>query len=259
MAIEVFNRYETKFLLNIKQYYNIQKEIKRYMKLDEYNLKKEFYTISNIYYDTDDNYLIRKSLSKPLYKEKVRLRAYGVPSHNEKVFLELKKKYNSVVNKRRTSILIEEAENFIETGEKPCINSYMNEQVINELEYALNLYHLKPKAYIAYDRKAFFAVDDPNLRLTIDKNIRTRRDDLSLEAGDYGKLLLPYNTYLMEIKSTGGIPIWLANALSENQIYKTSFSKYGEEYKRFLENNLYQYKEEKKYAWFFNRFRNRCR
>lgn len=248
MSIEVFNRYETKFLLDIRAYYNIQREVLKHMRLDEYNQKKEFYTISNIYYDTNDNYLIRNSLSKPLYKEKLRLRAYGVPSANDKVFLEIKKKHNSIVNKRRTAILIDEAKDFIETGEKPTIKPYMNEQVINELEYAINLYSLKPKAYIAYDRKAFFAVDDPNLRLTIDTNIRTRRNDLSLEAGDYGEALLPYNVFLMEIKSAGGIPTWLTKALSDNQIYKTSFSKYGTEYTKFIEQNKGFYKEEKKYA-----------
>lgn len=248
MSIEVFNRYETKFLLDRKAYNNIQREISKHMRLDEYNLNKEFYTISNIYYDTEDDYLIRTSLSKPVYKEKIRLRAYGIPSAGDKVFLEIKKKFNKIVNKRRTSITIKDAKEFISTGVKPEAKAYMNEQVLNELKYAIDLYKLKPKAYIAYDRKAYFDVDDPNLRLTVDTNIRTRRYNLSLEAGDYGSRLLPAGVYLMEIKSAGGIPVWLTRLLSENGVFKTSFSKYGTEYTNYAENKNSIFKEDRKYA-----------
>ena len=41
--------------------------------------------------DTSDFYLIRKSLKRPIYKEKVRLRSYDIPSKNSNVFLEFKK------------------------------------------------------------------------------------------------------------------------------------------------------------------------
>lgn len=246
MAIEVFNRYETKFLLNREQLFNLQGEISKHMRLDEYNLNKEFYTISNIYYDTNDDFLIRSSLAKPLYKEKVRLRAYGVPKAEDKVFLEIKKKYNSIVNKRRTSIYIDDAKSFIAKGVKPELKPFMNEQVVNELEYTINFYNLMPKAYIAYDRKAYFGIDDPNFRLTIDTNIRTRRTDLRLEAGDFGNLLLSRGQYLMEVKTAGGIPDWLARALSENGVFKTSFSKYGTEYTKHITESLI-YRQEKAY------------
>lgn len=248
MAIEVFNRYEIKFLLNKNQLEKLKKEISKHMYLDEYNKNKEFYTISNIYYDTNDDYLIRNSLSKPLYKEKVRLRAYGVPKSDEKVYLEIKKKYNSIVNKRRTSILLDDAKSFIETGIKPKLKPFMNEQVLSELEYTIGLYNLMPKAYIAYDRRAYFGIADPDFRLTIDTNIRTRRYDLKLENGDYGELLLPRGQYLMELKTAGGIPEWIAGFLSENNIFKTSFSKYGTEYTKFINTILNDYQEEKRYA-----------
>jgi hypothetical protein len=218
------------------------------MKLDDYNLKKEFYTISNIYYDTENNDLIRRSLEKPKYKEKLRLRAYGVPSMQDKVYLEIKKKYNGIVNKRRSTLILNEAYDFVETMDKPEIKPYMNEQVINELEYALNLYNVSPKAYIAYDRKAFFGKDDPNLRVTIDTNIRTRRYDVALEKGSYGELLIDKDVFLMEIKTAGAMPTWLTKALSENEIYKTSFSKYGTEYKKYISDGYEPIKEVKLYA-----------
>lgn len=248
MSIEVFNRYETKFLLDANQYRNIKKEISKYMRLDEYNKNKEFYTISNIYYDTKDSQLIRKSLARPVYKEKVRLRGYGIPSKNDKVFLEIKKKFNKVVNKRRTSLYVREAEKFLDSGKKPNIKAYMNEQVLNELEYAINLYNLEPKAYIAYDRRAYFGIDDPSFRLTIDTNIRTRRYDLTLYAGDYGEHLLEPDTYLMEVKTSGGIPLWLTKLLSENKVYKTHFSKYGTEFTKYINDEYGTIEEERKYA-----------
>lgn len=237
MAIEVFNRNECKFLLNDDVYKSLSVKLQEYMDKDDYSKDDNFYTISNIYYDSEDNYLIRNSLMKPTYKEKLRLRAYGVPSENDKVYLEIKKKFNGVVNKRRTSIKLKEAYTFLSTSKKPEIQTYMNKQVINEIEYILKLYNVKPKLYLAYDRRAMFGKDNKELRITFDTNIRTRRYDLKLEAGDYGEQLLEKGKWLMEIKAEKNIPIWLAQLLSKYKVYKTNFSKYGKEYEKMLINN----------------------
>ena len=145
------------------------------MELDEYNKNHPFYTICNIYYDTEDNHLIRHSLSKPKYKEKLRLRGYGVPKQEDKVYLEIKKKVNGLVNKRRTKLVLSEAYEFAETRVKPEYKSYMNRQVLNEIDYILKLYKPVPKLYLAYDRKAFFGINNRDLRVTFDTNIRSRR------------------------------------------------------------------------------------
>lgn len=237
MAIEVFNRNEGKFIIDEAVYEEIQGKFLRYMELDEYNKTHEFYTISNIYFDTKDNHLIRTSLSKPKYKEKLRLRAYGVPKEDEKVFLEIKKKVCSLVNKRRTKLKLEEAYDFIKTGVKPELKDYMNKQVLDEIKYMLKLYALEPKLYLAYDRKAMFGKESRDLRITFDTNIRTRRYDLKLESGDHGEKLLEKGKWLMEVKAEKNIPLWLARLLSEYKIYKTSFSKYGKEYEKMLINN----------------------
>ena len=118
------------------------------------------------------------------------------------VFLEIKKKYRGLVNKRRTTLELGEAYDFIETGVKPELQDYMNGQVLNELEYCLNLYDLEPKVYIAYDRLAYFEKGNDDLRISFDTNIRTRRSDLSLESGDHGKRLLNSDVWLMEIKTS---------------------------------------------------------
>lgn len=234
MAIEVFNRYEHKYQMDTETYKKITNTILKHMEIDRFNTDGKLYTISNIYYDTLHNNLIRKSLQKPIYKEKLRLRAYGVPTLDSKVYMEIKKKVNGLVNKRRTTILLKDAYSFAKTGIKPKIEDYMNSQVINELDFFLNTHILSPKTIIAYDRLAFFEKGNPDLRVSFDTNVRTRREDLALELGDYGSPLLPEGIWLMEIKVSKNMPIWLVELLSQNKLYKTSFSKYGTEFKTNL-------------------------
>jgi SPX domain protein involved in polyphosphate accumulation len=234
MSIEVFNRYETKFLMSTQAYKKLTEIINKYMEKDEYNRDNDFYTICNVYYDTDNNDLIRTSLEKPVYKEKLRLRSYGVPGKGSKVFLEIKKKYKGIVNKRRSNLTLSEAKALVCGHIYPEKKDYMNMQVIDELYSFVNLYNVSPKVYIAYDRLAYKGIEDSSLRITFDTNIRTRRYDVALEKGDYGTQLLDKDVWLMEVKCSGAMPMWLVSALSECGVYKTSFSKYGTEYKRYL-------------------------
>jgi len=238
MGIEVFNRYEKKFMLNHATFQEIQRRFEEHMEMDEFNKANGIYTVSNIYYDTPDNELIYRSLAKPLYKEKLRLRAYGVPKSTAKGYLEIKKKYKGLVNKRRTSMTIEEAKAFIATGIKPEEKSYHNKQVINEIDFFIKRYTLQPALYIAYDRTAYFSKQSRDLRITFDNNIRTRRYDLTLEAGDHGDLLMDCEHHLMEIKAENTFPLWLSHMLAEMEIYPISFSKYGTEFKEYEQNNL---------------------
>lgn len=241
MAIEVFNRYEKKFLLDDKTYYKVVRRILEYMEPDAYNLEHEFYSISNIYYDTADDELIRRSLAKPVYKEKLRLRAYGAVTDTDKVFLEIKKKYNGLVNKRRTTFVLRDAYDYMaEENRKPeqqknFDQPYVNRQVLSEIDYFKKKYELFPKVYISYERKAYFGKEDKDFRVTFDTNIRSRRDDLFLEAGDYGKRLLPEGEWLMEVKIKDSMPLWFVRILSELSVYPVSFSKYGTEYQKYTE------------------------
>lgn len=229
MGIEVFNRYEKKFLLDEETYRKFNEAIAPYVSLDAYNQNDGFYTISNIYYDTISDELIRKSLEKPIYKEKLRLRAYGVPDKEDLVYLEIKKKFDGLVNKRRTNLQLEEAYAYLETKKMQQDQSYHNKQVLNEIQYIIDRYALEPAVYIAYDRKALFG---EGVRITFDTNIRTRRYDLKLEMGDYGEHLLEDGQWLMEIKAENAMPLWLTHLLAELKIFPTSFSKYGTEYQK---------------------------
>lgn len=236
MAIEVFNRYEHKYILDRETFNKVLEVMDKYMELDPYNVNHTPYTISNIYFDTPDDYLIRTSLSKPEYKEKLRLRAYGIPKEASMVYLEIKKKFKGMVNKRRTALRLDEAYGFVKTGTLTQPKKYMNKQVLKEIEYFLKIYNLSPKLYIAYDRIAYFERDNDALRISFDMNIRSRRYDLNLEDGDYGDKLLSDDVYLMEIKTSLAKPLWLVQMLSELCIKRQSFSKYGTEYMNLLNN-----------------------
>ena len=234
MAIETFKRYENKYRVDQRTWELLQSQLLDRMEPDTYNQNGRTYSISNLYYDTPDSHLIRTSLQKPVYKEKLRLRAYGVPDLDEKVYLEIKKKFQGIVNKRRSALILRDAYDFVASGQLPAERPYQNRQVLREITYLLQQNELRPSLYLAYDRLAFFDRENRDLRISYDTNIRSRRTELRLESGDQGELLLPRSQGLIEIKVAGNMPYWLAHLLSEHQIRPTSFSKYGTEYSKQL-------------------------
>jgi hypothetical protein len=233
MAIEVFNRYEQKYILDDEAYARLQPRLADYMAPDAYNRGGEAYAIANVYYDTPDSQLIRRSLAKPAYKEKLRVRAYGVPGMDDRVYVEIKKKVRGLVNKRRTAMTLREAYAFL-GGRPPERKPYMNWQVVGEIQDLLGRYPLRPALYLAYDRRAWFGDGGHDLRVSFDSNIRSRRGDVRLEAGGLGEPLLAPGFWLMEVKAARSIPIWLSRALADIRAYPTSFSKYGQEYTRHV-------------------------
>lgn len=240
MAIKSFQRYEKKFILTETQYKKLLPILYEYMNEDKFCKNGENYNIYSIYYDTLDNQVIRHSINKPYYKEKLRLRSYKAPiGENDKVFLELKKKINGIVNKRRATLTLKEAYKFLEDRIRPKSLDFLNNQVLDEIEYYLNNNKVSPRVYISYSRKAFFGKNDKDFRITFDSNILGRRDNLSLQLGLYGENILPRDSYLMEVKILGAIPIWLSKTMSELEIYNTHFSKYGSEYVKYCLNNNY--------------------
>lgn len=221
-----FKRYEKKFFLTPQQYHSFVQSMKEYVSEDAYAR----YTICNIYYDTDDYRLIRASIEKPVYKEKLRVRSYGVPKADDHVFVELKKKYEGVVYKRRLTV----SPGLVEPLLKGLRCSETNEQISKEIAYFQSFYRLKPKAFIAYERQAFHGNENPDLRITFDTNLRYRLTELDLRAGDDGDPILNHNKILMEIKIPGTCPLWLSRILNELHIYSSSFSKYGTCYREHI-------------------------
>lgn len=229
-AIEVFNRFERKYQLDECTARRLQERLRDFMEPDAHNRGGEATTIGSLYYDTADSLLIRRSLARPAYKEKLRLRAYGVPGPDSRVYLEIKKKFRGRTNKRRTALKLAKAYAFLETGRKPALRPSMNPQVLDEIEYFLRVHDVAPRLYVAYDRRAFSSRVYPGLRITFDADIRTRRYDLALERGDHGALLLGPGRVLMEVKTPGNVPLALAHVLAEHRVFGAGFSKYGREY-----------------------------
>ena len=209
----IFERTEIKYIISLRQREALLKMIEAYIKPDEYGES----TVCSLYFDTDDFLLIRNSMDKPVYKEKLRLRSYSTPKANSSVFLELKKKYRGVVYKRRQTLRYTEAMDYIDYGEMPD-----ESQIMREIDYTMSRYrNLRPRMFIGYDRTAFYSRTDHELRITFDKNVRFRTNNLDLAKGSYGETM----------------PLWLTSALSRLKLFPGSFSKYGTAYRIVSERN----------------------
>ena len=227
----VFERYEMKYLMDRRQRDAVLRAIEPYMSVDEYGHS----SIRNIYYDTPNFRLIRKSIEQPVYKEKLRVRSYGTPKAGDEVFIELKKKYDGIVYKRREKLPLLKAEELANGEEKFLCGENELTQVEREIKYFSSVYgSLCPAVYLAYVREAFYSLTDPNLRITFDTDILWRDEDVDLTKGVYGTPVLPRGKTLMEIKTDKALPLWLVEVLSDEKIYKTPFSKYGEAYKQIM-------------------------
>ena len=237
--LDVFKRYELKYILTAKQKDLLLEAMDGYMQLDGYGKT----TIRNIYYDTSDMRLIRNSLDKPEYNEKLRVRSYRQVKEHDDVFVEIKKKYDGVVYKRRAEMSLKEAEDYLYKGIHPQIDT----QIMRELDWFLKTNPVQPAVYLAYDRRAYAGILEPEFRLTLDRNIRARYKQLKLTDGAVGESVIPENMTLMEIKIPGAMPFWMARLLSDMQLFPVSISKYGTYYKDHPELVMSAVNNHKKY------------
>lgn len=226
MADFIFKRNEQKYLLDPQQTAIFKAAMKKHMKPDKFPTS----SIRNIYYDTPDYRLIRRSLEKPVYKEKLRLRAYGDATPDSRVFLEMKKKYDGIVYKRRIALTEREA-----TAYMADPNLLLDDtQIGRELDYFKQFYaELFPAVYLSYERMSWQSKSD-GLRITMDHNICYRTENVDLTAAPGGEALLQPGYSLVEIKAPGSMPMWLVKVLTDARIRQVSFSKYGTAYLRLL-------------------------
>ena len=223
----IFKRYEIKYLLRSEQRRYIQAAMKPYMQLDEFGHS----VIRNIYFDTDNYRLARRSIEKPVYKEKLRMRSYRKAGQNDKVFLELKKKYQSVVYKRRILLPQQEAFELIDNPSGIQTDSQIEKEILYFCDYYQSL---RPVVYLSYEREAYYALDESDFRVTFDEQILSRTDRLSLDEEPEGQPLLDEGMSIMEIKTPGAMPLWMTQCLTKLHLYKTSYSKYGTAYQQML-------------------------
>ena len=229
MSVQMtFKRYELKYKLTRQQAKLLRVAMQGHMELDRFGHS----TIRNIYLDTDSWRLVRRSIEKPLYKEKLRVRAYGKAGAEDPVFVELKKKFESVVYKRRLTLPHRAAMAALENG----LPLPSEGQIAREIAAFREFYGptLKPAMFLSYEREAYFPIDGEDFRLTLDENILWRTDHIDLGASCWGASALGPDEVLMELKTPGGIPLWMTGFLTENDIRKVSFSKYGTAYGQLL-------------------------
>lgn len=227
-----FRRIEKKYLISKSDKEILITKIKDHIKKDKY-FKSQ---IHNIYFDTPNNDLIINSLEKPLFKDKFRLRSYGIPTLDSEVYLEIKMKYKDIVGKRRVKIKLKDYYDFLNNKHIKIDN-----QIFKEFNYYYEYYKLKPTIYIAYDRISYLGKEDNNLRITFDNNLRSRRNNLDFNNNSKMNYFFDDDTYIMEIKTLEGMPLWLANALSEMKIFPNSFSKYGKIYTKEKNKEMIKY------------------
>ena len=249
----IFKRFEIKYMIDEAVFEKLMQVMDGYMIADEHGRS----TVCSLYYDTPKHLLIRRSLEHPIYKEKLRLRSYGVAKPSDTVFVELKKKFCSVVYKRRIAMTYDKALSYLagngqiagsqvadskiagskiagsQVAESQIAGSQITDsQIASEINYALKIYeNLAPAVLLSYEREAFYARNNHEFRVTFDRNILWRDYDLSLDKGIYGTPILADQKVLMEVKTDGAIPRWMADFLTANKLYKTSFSKYGTAYR----------------------------
>ncbi len=229
-----FRRVEQKYLLSTRDMDALLKRTKDFIEPGDFFDEE----IRNIYFDTKDSELIRKSLENGKFKDKFRARGYVVDGvYDGAVFLEMKNKYRGVVGKRRERITAAEFKKYFNKGIKPDLDT----QIMREFDYYKNYYNLEPAIYIAYDRLSYWGKDDHDLRLTFDKNLRFRYTDLKLESDKGSKKFFDSDDkIILEIKTLGALPMWLVTILNELEIYPTGFSKYGRIHQRTLRPELIQ-------------------
>ncbi len=226
MAITVMQRVEMKYLLSGAQTAFLREKLKGHMEVDQYGKT----SIASLYYDTPTYQLIRASVEKPPFKEKIRLRSYGMATQESPVFLELKRKAYGIVYKRRVQSTIPLVEKFFSGDGDICAGGQINSEIKTFRDHYKTLV---PACLIIYDRTAYFEPGG-ELRLTIDEDPRYRVDDLVLTRSMEGKSLLDKGWTVLEIKVQQAMPLWLAGILSAGKITKGSFSKYGEAFRQQL-------------------------
>ena len=225
---ETFARLETKYMLSLDQAVWLTRQLHaRGFQCMTFGSPK----IQSLYYDTEDFLLIRQSLARPVYKEKLRLRVYGEPGCQSAGFAEIKKKYNHMVYKRRVSVALADAPDLLD----PDTPSRLPDQIGLEIDWMVQRYHLIPRVLIAYDREAWINPEDPGVRITFDRNLSFRAHTLDLSSTVSNTALTLPDQRLMEIKIPGVYPLWLIHLLEDVSARRCHYSKYGDAYTRFIQ------------------------
>lgn len=227
MAIEIFRRREQKYLITTKQYKELVLQMSPYMRHDK-NGKDGKYTITSLYFESPDHTIYYETKNKLKFRQKLRLRVYDETDINGTAFFEVKQKHKKVVNKRRMVLPLAEAYRYLYSEAPIPLDDFntSNKQVLREIDYFKNLFNLQPEMIVSYDRHAFHGINDDQLRVTFDLNLRCRNDDLSLEHGPHGENFIDKNLVVLEVKVNDSVPLWLTRILQDLNCEQRGASKF---------------------------------
>ena len=240
-----FERKEKKYVLEHGDYLALMALIGDKLVEDEY----PYSHIESLYYDTPDWRMINRSMEKPLYKEKLRVRVYGQPADDGIAFVELKKKYKGIVYKRRMPLSEQGALAFMdgldyeqaqlrfplrEADRAAAEPTWRDHQIAEEIKACIGRWQpLHPSMSISVDRTSLRTDDGSNVRMTFDFDARWRTENLGFGQAE-GNLLLPEGQVIMEIKAHKAYPLWLVHALDQVGVYPKSCTKYGTAYRAYV-------------------------
>ncbi len=235
----VFVRFEKKYVVTRAQRNHlISGFLKHGFTYDLYSPNGSTYSVYTIYYDTPDYAVIRQSLTRLSYKEKLRVRFYKYPlKENSLVFIELKKKLSGKGNKRRLPLTYREAIQLIDHHQKPTLTDMIDIQIFREIDFYLKNYTLVPFTFIKYDRLAMMD-ETTKIRVTFDDNIEYTRIASLENLTDFKSLPQSKDLIVMEIKSLTNYPLWLSNLLTEQKVYSRGFSKFRNTYETLHEGGM---------------------
>lgn len=214
LTIEVFTRREQKYLITIDQYNLLLEHIMPYMQPDPFGIDGK-YTVSSLYFDSKNHNIYFETKNKLDFRQKLRLRIYDNTELDSLSFFEVKQKHNNVVNKRRMSLPLHEAYTYISAVDDGNLSRFntSNLQVFREIDRFRKLYRLRPEMVVSYDRHAIYGIDDPELRMTFDFNLRCRNQDLHLENGSSEQNFIHQDLVVVEVKINDSVPLWLTRIL----------------------------------------------
>lgn len=221
--MDTFRRSELKYLCSDEEAEQFYRKIQEHIHPDLYYQ----YTVHSVYLDNDQNMFAIYSLNHPKYKAKLRLRSYSNPLKDDIVYLELKKKWNGIVYKNRIELTYRQAMDYLDYN----VSLSVSNGTTREIDYLLKYANPEQRVTLLYDRTCWQGKDEEDLRITFDRRIRYRMNDISLVETGLEKELLK-NQVMMEIKAEYRYPLWLVHALREMNFKPVSFSKYGNVYRR---------------------------
>lgn len=227
MVIEIFRRREQKYLITTDQYLELVTRMSPYMRPDRNGIDGH-YTITTLYFESHDKKIYYETKNKLKFRQKLRLRIYDDTDIRGNAFFEVKQKHKKVVNKRRMVLPLAEAYRYLYEESATSLEDYQtsNLQVFREIDYYREFYQLRPEMVVSYDRHAFHHIEDPDLRVTFDLNLRCRNHDLRIEHGPYGKHFIDPHLVVLEVKVSDSVPLWLTRILQDLECEQRSASKF---------------------------------